>query len=112
MIAAGSCGSYPDDHGQVDSEGPAFPKANHKMPQVSITISFGITHHYARPPFATMKVTRKSTRHRGQADHNSVKQDALREIVASDVETSALGSLGGEAGVARPQHRAETGTAG
>eukprot|EP00438_Fugacium_kawagutii_P024150 Skav213835 [mRNA] locus=scaffold315:132219:140359:+ [translate_table: standard] len=41
------------------------------------------------------------------ADHNSMKQDALHEIVAGDVETSALGSLGGEAGVARPQHRAE-----
>ena len=45
-----------------------------------------------------------------QAKENAIKQDALREIVAADVEiSSGLGSNVGGTGMARPEHHAEPG---
>mmetsp|Transcript_85605 Transcript_85605/g.135802 ORF Transcript_85605/g.135802 Transcript_85605/m.135802 type:complete len:187 (+) Transcript_85605:138-698(+) len=42
------------------------------------------------------------------AKEQAMKQDALREIVAADVEISnGLGSMGGHPGIARPEHHAE-----
>lgn len=45
-----------------------------------------------------------------QAKEKAIKQDALREIVAADVEiSSGLGSNVGGEGMARPEHHAEPG---